>query len=98
SVTPNTGPALAATTIRIIGTGFQQGATVALDNIVTPSVFVTNNQITATTPARAAGAVDVVVTNPNGQTARFERGYTYILFATGLRITSSGALSAAGES
>jgi hypothetical protein len=68
-----------------------------LDNVVTPSTFVSSTQINATAPARAAGAIDVVVTNPNGQASRLERGYTYILVATRLRIDGNASLFAAGD-
>ena len=96
-VTPNSGPAGVAMAIRVTGTGFQQGATLMLDNVVTPSTFVSSTQINATAPARGPGAIDVVVTNPNGQASRLERGYTYILTAIRLRITGTAMLFAAGE-
>jgi hypothetical protein len=96
-VTPSSGPAGVATAIRVNGSGFQQGATLMLDNVVTPSTFVSSTQINATTPPRAAGPIDVVVTNPNGQATRLERGYTYVLVATRLQITGETMLSAAGE-
>lgn len=96
-VTPSSGPAGVATPIRVTGTGFQQGATLTLDNVVTPSTFVSSTQISAIAPPRAAGSIDVVVTNPNGQASRLERGYTYILTAIRLRITGNAMLFAAGE-
>jgi hypothetical protein len=68
-----------------------------LDNVVTPSTFVSSTLINATAPARAAGPIDVVVTNPNGQASRLERGYTYILVATRLRITGNASLFAVGD-
>lgn len=39
--------------------------------------LVNSSTITATAPAHAAGAVDVVVTNGDGQTATLANGYTY---------------------
>jgi acid phosphatase len=44
---------------------------------VTNVVVVNSTTITGTTPAHAAGAVNVVVTNPNGQAATLTNGYTY---------------------
>jgi hypothetical protein len=39
--------------------------------------YVYNDQITTSAPAHAAGTVDVVVTNPDGQMAVLSGGYTY---------------------
>jgi hypothetical protein len=40
-------------------------------------VVASGTQMTATTPAHAAGAVNVVVTNPDTQTGTLTSGYTY---------------------
>ncbi len=56
------------TAVTITGTGFLAGATVSLGG--TPATGVTvvsSTSITATTPAHAAGAVDVVVSNAEQQ-------------------------------
>lgn len=39
--------------------------------------FINSTSLTATTPAHAAGATDVTVTNPDGQSATLSSGYTY---------------------
>ena len=44
----------------------------------TNAVVVSDTQITATTPPHSAGAVSVVVTNPNGDTGVLSNGFTYI--------------------
>lgn len=63
----------------IYGTGFGDGATVTIGGVAATSVVVVNQlTITCTTPAHAAGAVDVVVTNLDGGTATLTNGYTYV--------------------
>lgn len=66
-LTPNTGAAAGGTTVVIAGTGFVDGATVTFGGVAATGVVLNfNGQITCVTPAHAAGAVDVVVTNPDG--------------------------------
>jgi len=58
--------------------------------------FVNPTTITATTPAHAAGATDVVVTNYDGQAAALTNGYTFNLppaIATGAISPSSAKLT-----
>lgn len=76
-ISPNTGSTDGATRVTITGTGFQSGATVTLDGAAANVSVVTSAFITATTPAHGAGTVDVVVTNPGGQSGRLTGGYTY---------------------
>ena len=76
-VIPSVGSAAGGASIKIVGTGFMPGMIAIFDGIkVTPSsasfaAFYTE------TPAHAAGMVDLVVTNPDGQSHRVEGGYTY---------------------
>lgn len=82
SVLPSSGPTMGGDYFRISGTGFQPGATVTLDG--NPAEVRSVNSaslIDARTPAHALGTVDVVVTNPDGQTARLTAAYTYATFA-----------------
>lgn len=97
SVAPNIGPSGQATPIRINGTGFREGATLMLDNVATPSTYISSTLITATAPPRAVGPIDVVVTNPGGQASRLERGFTYILVTTRLTISGNRTLFAVGD-
>ncbi len=67
-VSPNKGPAAGGTTVTITGTGFT--GTTAVDFGSTPALeFHVNSatSITATSPADSAGAADVRVTTPSGQ-------------------------------
>jgi hypothetical protein len=78
SVTPNSGPDAGGTAVTIRGTGFVSGATVSFGGTAATSVNVVGSTtITASAPAHAAGAVNVVVTNPSGQSATRANGYTY---------------------
>lgn len=78
SVTPPTGNVGGGTAVTISGTNFQSGATVTFGGVAATNVaFVNSSTITATTPAHTAGAVDVVVHNPDGQTGTKTSGFTY---------------------
>jgi hypothetical protein len=79
SVAPNTGPAAGGTTVTITGTNFLPGATVSFGGTAATSVtFVSQTQLSAVTPAHAAGAVNVVVTNSATDTATLTGGFTYV--------------------
>ncbi len=78
SVTPASGSANGGTPVTITGTGFSAGATVKFGGASATNVNVVGStSITATTPAHAAGAVDVVVKNTDNQTGTLSGGYTY---------------------
>ncbi|HEX7312105.1 MAG TPA: IPT/TIG domain-containing protein [Gaiellaceae bacterium] len=86
SVSPATGSSLGGTTVTITGAGFLANANVAFagsgDQVPLPagtSVVVASDgtQITAKTPAHAAGIVDVVVTNPGGGKATKTDAFTF---------------------
>ncbi len=77
-VAPSSGPTAGGTAVTLSGTGFVSGATVTFDGTPASNVSVANaTTITAATPSHAAGAVDVAVTNPDGQSARRSGGFTY---------------------
>lgn len=79
SVTPNSGTTGGGTTVTIIGGNFTEGDTVYFgENTATDVVVVSPTEITATTPAGAAGAVDVSVVATDGQRGTLTEGYTYI--------------------
>jgi hypothetical protein len=78
SLSPTSGPAGGGTTVTISGTGFAVGATVSFGGTAATNVNVVGSTtITAVTPAHASGAVNVVVTNPGGQSATSTNGYSY---------------------
>ncbi|HKY43050.1 MAG TPA: IPT/TIG domain-containing protein [Pyrinomonadaceae bacterium] len=78
SISPNTGSTSGGTSVTITGTGFLSGATVTIGGTAATNVsVVSSTSITATTPAHAAGTVDVVVTNTDSQNATLTNGFTY---------------------
>ena len=79
AVSPNTG-STGGTPVIITGTGFQSGAIVTLgDTAIKLHAYVTSTTMSGEAPAHAAGQVDVVVLNPDGQAHRLVGGYTYAL-------------------
>ena len=78
SISPTSGSTAGGTAVSITGTGFLAGATVKLGGTAATGVTVVNSTtITATSPAHAAGAVNVVVTNTDAQSGTLTNGYTY---------------------
>jgi IPT/TIG domain/PQQ enzyme repeat/PQQ-like domain len=78
SVAPSFGPVGGGTLVTIAGYGFQTGATVSFGGDAAASVDVLRpGEILATTPGHSAGAVDVVVTNPDASMATLPGGFTY---------------------
>ena len=77
SVSPRSGPVAGGTAVTITGTNFAAGASVTFGGTAaTNVVFVSGTQVTATTPAHAAGGVTVTVT-VNGQSGNLANGFTY---------------------
>ena len=92
-VTPASGTTAGGTAVTISGTNFVSGATVTFGGTAATNVaFVSATSLTATTPAHAAGAVHVVVTNPDSQSATLTGGFTY----TALAPTVTGVSPASG--
>jgi hypothetical protein len=82
SIAPPTGSTSGATSVTINGSGFVSGATAAFIDLtgsisLTSVTFVNAGQLTAATPAHAAGVMDVVVFNPDNSTGTLRNGYTY---------------------
>jgi hypothetical protein len=79
SVAPASASASGGTRVTLTGTNFVNGAAVSLGGVVAANVVVASStSISATVPAHAAGVVDVVVKNPNGQTATKTNGFIYL--------------------
>ena len=78
-VSPSQGSTLGGTQITLTGTGFVTGAAVTVGNIAATSVSVeSSTRITAMSPAASAGMVDIVVTNPDGQSATLTDAFTVV--------------------
>ncbi len=78
SITPNVGTTDGGTVVFLAGTGFVLGVAVTIGgSSCTNLIFTDSTQIACDTPAHAAGAVNVVVINPDGQTGTLTNGFTY---------------------
>ncbi|HET7892664.1 MAG TPA: IPT/TIG domain-containing protein, partial [Candidatus Sulfotelmatobacter sp.] len=77
AVSPVTGPPGGGNKITVSGGNFLPGAKMTLGGIPALSVTATPGSISGLTPAQGAGVVDVVVTNPDGQTATASGAYSY---------------------
>ena len=80
-------------TVTLTGTGFASGATVTVGGTTAPAVsFVSATTLTITTPVKAAGDYDVVVTNTDTGSATFINGISYNGIPTWT--TAAGSLGA----
>src|SRR5690606_32483979 len=78
SISPTAGALGGSTTLTLTGTGFLTGAAVTVGGSACGSVTVVNSTtITCSTPVHAAGTVDVVIANADGQSATLASSYTY---------------------
>jgi hypothetical protein len=79
AIAPATGPVAGGELVTITGTGFAAGATVTFDGAAATGVELgSSTLLRAVAPAHAAGAVDVKVTNDDGQSATLAGGFTYV--------------------
>jgi hypothetical protein len=98
SASPSVGPVAGGTAITITGTGFYTGASVTINALTcTGPTVVSSTSITCTTPANAAGAYTIAVTNADTQTGSKASGYTYQPAPTVTSVSpTSGALAGGG--
>jgi uncharacterized protein YhjY with autotransporter beta-barrel domain len=80
-VEPGSGPVSGNNTVTISGANFSGATSVTFGGAAATNLNVSASQITATVPAHAAGAVNVVVTAPGGTGTR-SSGYTYVAAPT----------------
>jgi len=96
-VAPSSGPAAGGTSITITGNDFLTGATVTIGGTAGTSIIVLNaTTITAITPAHAAGAVAITVTNPDRQQSTLANGFTYQAAPTISSVTPNGGPATGG--
>ncbi|MEP7000537.1 MAG: IPT/TIG domain-containing protein [bacterium] len=82
AITPNIGSVDGATSVTITGSQFNTGARVTLGGITLESHYFrtpAGTTLYAETAPHAAGAVDLIVTNPGGQADTLRAAYTYAL-------------------
>jgi len=78
SINPTSGPEAGGTMVVITGTNFNTGATATFaGNQCANITLIGSTQLVCYTPA-GVGNVDVVVTNPSGQSDAVAGGYTYV--------------------
>lgn len=90
-IDPAQGSIAGGTAITISGANFQDGATVTVGGNAATVSAVAAGSISATTPAGAEGAADVVVSNPDGQAVTAAGGFTYLGIIEP-RLTTSSAV------
>jgi hypothetical protein len=82
-VTPNHGSRRGGDGVTVVGESFQVGAVVSFGGTAAPVANVmSSTAISVITPAHAEGTVEVVVVNPDGQSARKEAAFQYLADGT----------------
>ena len=76
-ISPRSGPISGDTAVTLTGTNFLSGVTVSFGGAAAVVTSVSATTIGANTPAHKRGAVNVVVTNPDGQSSTLAGGFTY---------------------
>ena len=98
SVAPASGSTLGGTVVTLTGTNLTGASAVTFGGTAAASFTVDSaTQVTATTPAHATGAVNVVVTTPGG-TATRTGGFTYVALVPTISTVAPAAGPAAGGS
>lgn len=94
---PSNGRPDLATPIRIAGNAFRSGAKLTLDGVATDSTLVNSSTLTAVAPPHAAASIDIVVTNPDGETKTLAGGFTYAYPVAQFTVSGRMALEAIGD-
>ncbi|MGQ3096389.1 MAG: IPT/TIG domain-containing protein [Brevundimonas aurantiaca] len=99
NVSPGSGSTAGGTSVTLSGTGFSSsGNSVVIGGVsATPSAE-SSTSITFTTPAHAAGSVDIVVTTADGQSVTSTNAYTYVASPTTTGVTPNSGPTAGGTS
>ena len=97
SLSPTTGPTAGGTSVTIDGTNLSGASSVTFGGVAATITTNTSNQITVTTPARGAGAVDVAVTTVGGS-ATLPNSYTYVAPPALTSLTPTSGPTAGGTS
>jgi hypothetical protein len=76
-VSPHSGPIIGGAAVTLTGTNFVSGAQVRFGGAAAVVTSVSATTLGVKTPAHKQGAVNVVVTNPDGQSSTLTGGFTY---------------------
>jgi hypothetical protein len=88
-ISPKTGVTSGGTLVTISGTGFVDGAAVSFRGAPAMGVvFQSATSMRADTPARPVGPADVVVSNPEGASAKLPGGFLYSATGSATRLYS----------
>jgi hypothetical protein len=91
SVSPNSGSTHGGTSVTISGSNFASDTKVTFGSTVARNVAVVNStSITATTPAHAAGAVNVTVSDSKGRGV-LRKGFTYTTSTVGISFVQAAS-------
>ncbi len=97
-IAPASGIEAGGLLVTLTGTGFVEGATVTFGETAAPDViFGDATTLTAIFPPGTAGAVEVVVTNPDGQTSE-PQTFAYLASPTVTGIEPASGIEAGGQS
>jgi hypothetical protein len=99
AVSPGWGSVAGGDAVTVTGSGFVAGASVTFGGSAATAVEVTDDStLTAVTPAHAAGAVDVTVTNPDAESATLSSGFTFrTVVPDGLSVDAEAAAGSTGD-
>ncbi|MES2982476.1 MAG: IPT/TIG domain-containing protein [Verrucomicrobiota bacterium] len=96
SLSPVSGTTAGGTTVTIIGTNLTGTTAVTFGGTAATGVTVVSaTSVTCVTPAKAAGAVDVVLTAPGGSATK-TAGYAYVTPLGTLAVSPAGGLTSTG--
>jgi hypothetical protein len=76
--------------INISGANFYTGTTVTIAGIPSEAVYYSSTKISVSVPMHEIGTVNVMLTNPNGQTAIVPNGLTYVELPCSCPVPDSG--------
>ena len=96
-ISPNSGPTVGGQSVNINGSDLNGATAVTFGGAAATITANTATQITVTTPAHAAGVVDVVVTTPGGSTTS-TGGYTFQAGPAITGISPNSGPTAGGQS
>jgi probable HAF family extracellular repeat protein len=99
SISPPTGNVTGETSVTISGANFVSGATVTIGGSTLSSISVVNSStITGITTAHITGPFDVVVTNPDTQSATLPAAYQFVCVSIPVATASGGGSICLGGS
>lgn len=76
TISPASGSVSGGTALTIRGSGFQTGTAVAIGGKTANATFKDVNTLTVMTPALATGPQQIIITNPDGETAALDAAFT----------------------